>query len=106
MEFIGQGAGGSPPQASNWDIQTQSPDAVEFCKDLKFGDIVLMKDILSMYGRGYYAGAVTIGVVAAGPSQHMGHGIGVTTLMTCKEGEIVPKIDPNANLKNLLNLED
>lgn len=106
MEFIGQGAGGSPPQASNWDIQTQSPDAVEFCKDLKFGDIVLMKDILSMYGRGYYEGAVTIGVVAAGPSRHMGHGIGVTTLMTCKEGEIVPKIDPNANLKNLLNLED
>ena len=105
VDYVGQGAGGSPPQSSNWDIQTQSPDAVEFCKDLKFGDIVLLEDTLSYYGRGYYHGAVTVGVVITGPSRHMGHGIGVTTLLSCKKGEIVPKLDPDLNLKNILELE-
>jgi len=104
VDYVGQGAGGSPPQASNWDIQTQSPDAVEFCKDLKFGDIVLLEDTLSYYGRGYYYGAVTVGVVITGPSKHMGHGIGVTTLLSCKKGEIVPKLDSGLNLKNILEL--
>lgn len=105
VDYVGQGAGGSPPQASNWDIQTQSPDAVEFCKDLKFGDIVLLQDTLSYYGRGYFHGAVTIGVVITGPSNHMGHGIGVTTLLSCKKGEILPKLDSCLNLKNILKLE-
>jgi hypothetical protein len=106
MEYIGQGAGGRPPQASNWDIQTQSPDAVEFCKDLRFGDIVLLEDTLSYYGRGYYHGAVTVGVVITGPSNHMGHGIGVSSLLSCNGGQIVPKVDPDVNLKKMLELED
>jgi hypothetical protein len=105
MEFIGQGAGGSPPQSSNWDIQTQSPDAIEHCEDLRFGDIVVLEDTLSFYGRGYYKGAITIGVVITGPSNHMGHGIGVTTLLSNRTGKLVPKVDPDVNLKNILNLE-
>ncbi|UCD45358.1 MAG: DUF4438 domain-containing protein [Candidatus Bathyarchaeota archaeon] len=102
--FVGQGHGGSPPEASNWDIQTQSPDAVEHAKDLRFGDMVLLRDILSAWGRGYYEGAVTVGVVSCGPSKSLGQGVGVCTLLTCKEGEIVPKLDPKANLKEILEL--
>ncbi len=102
--FVGQGHGGSPPEASNWDIQSQSPDAVEHAKDLRFGDMVLLRDILSAWGRGYYEGAVTVGVVSCGPSKSLGQGVGVCTLLTCKEGEIVPKLDPKANLKEILEL--
>jgi len=102
--FVGQGAGGSPPEASNWDIQTQSPDAVSHVEDLRFGDIVMLEDILSAWGRGYYEGAVTVGVVSCGPTKALGQGIGVTSLLTCKEGEITAKVDPGANLKVLLGL--
>jgi hypothetical protein len=36
----------------------------------------------------------------------MGHGIGVTTLLSCNGGQIVPKVDPDLNLKSMLELED
>jgi hypothetical protein len=103
-EYVGQGHGGSPPEASSWDVQTQSPDAVADLKDVRFGDIVLLEDILSAWGRGYYKGAVTVGIVSCGPSEALGQGIGVTTLLTCKEGEIEAKLDSDANLKKLLDL--
>ena len=103
-EFVGQGSGGSPAERSNWDIQTQSPDAVEFLKDMRLGDLVLLKDILTAWGRGYYEGAATVGVVACGASETMGQGIGVTVLMTCKEGEIEVRIDPDANLSRYLDI--
>jgi len=103
-EYVGQGHGGSPPEASNWDIQTQSPDAVAHVEDLRFGDVVLLEDTLSAWGRGYYEGAVTVGVVSCGPSEALGQGIGVTTLLTCKEGEIEARVDLNANLKKQLGI--
>lgn len=103
-EYVGQGSGGSPAENRNWDIQTQSPDAIEYLKDLRLGDIVLLEDILTAWGRGYYEGAVTVGVVACGASRSMGQGIGVTVLLTGKEGELQPKLDPEANLVKILRL--
>jgi hypothetical protein len=102
--YVGQGSGGSPAESSNWDVMTQSPDAIEDLKDLRLGDIVLLQDILTAYGRGYYEGAVTLSVVSSGSSRRMGQGIGVTTLLTCKEGEIVPVVKPDANISNYLKL--
>jgi len=103
-EYVGQGSGGSPVESSNWDVMTQSPDAVEDLKNLKLGDVVCLKDILSAWGRGYYEGACTIGVVSCGSSSRMGQGLGITVLMTCKNGEIQPEIDPGANISKYLNL--
>jgi hypothetical protein len=102
--YVGQGSGGQPAESNNWDVMTQSPDAIEDLKDLRLGDIVLLQDILTAYGRGYYEGAVTVGVVACGASSRMGQGIGVTTLITCKEGEVVPIVKPDANISNYLKL--
>ena len=103
-EYVGQGSGGAPVESSNWDIMTQSPDAVEYLKNLRLGDIVCLNDILSAWGRGYYEGARTIGVVSCGSSSKMGQGIGVTVLMTCKDGEIEPKLDQDSNIINYLSL--
>jgi hypothetical protein len=97
-EFVGQGSGGAPVEASSWNVMTQSPDALDYLKDVKIGDIVALKDTLSAWGRGYYENAYTIGVVSTGASGKLGQGICVTTLMTCKEGEIEPIIDPRANI--------
>ena len=73
-------------------------------KDVKIGDIVALKDILSAWGRGYYENAYTIGVVSTGASGKLGQGISVTTLMTCKEGEIEPILDPDANIGKYFKL--
>lgn len=102
--YVGQGSGGSPVESSNWDLMTQSPDALEDLKDVKLGDVVMLKDILSDYGRGYFEGACTIAVVASGASNKMGQGIGVTTIISCKNGEIEPKLDPDANISKYFNI--
>jgi len=101
-EYVGQGSGGAPSEASNWDLMTQSPDAVEYLKDLRLGDLVLLKDILSAWGRGYYEGGSTVGVVSCGASDRLGQGIGVTVIMTCREGELLPKLDADANISSYL----
>ena len=83
---------------------TQSPDALVHLKDVKLGDVVALQNILSAWGRGFYEGAYTIGVVSTGSSGKLGQGIGVTTIMTCKEGEIEPIIDPGANIGKYFKL--
>jgi hypothetical protein len=55
-------------------------------------------------GRGNYENVYTIGVVSTGASGKLGQGIGVTTLMTCKEGEIKPIISKNANISKYFKL--
>jgi hypothetical protein len=103
--YVGQGSGGAPSESSNWDAMTQSPDAVELLRDLRLGDVVMLEDILSAWGRGYYEGGATVGVVSCGASHRMGQGIGVTTLFTSKNGELKPKCDPDANIGKYLKLE-
>jgi hypothetical protein len=103
-EYVGQGSGGSPAESHNWDVMTQSPDAVEALKDLRLGDIVCLRDILTAWGRGYFEGACTVGIVSCGASNRMGQGIGVTTIMTCEGGEIEPVVNPKANIANYLKL--
>lgn len=103
-DYVGQGSGGAPVEASCWNVMTQDPQALEDLKDVKIGDIVALKDILSAWGRGYYENAYTIGVVSTGASGKLGQGIGVTTLLTCKESEIEPIIKKDANIGNYLKL--
>ena len=56
------------------------------------------------YGRIYRTGSVSIGVVVHSRSWTAGHGPGVTTLFTSKEGRIETVIDPDANLAALLRI--
>jgi len=59
---------------------------------------------LTAWGRGYYEGAYTIGVVSCGASVRMGQGLGVTTILTCSEGEAVPVVKRGANIAEYLKL--
>ncbi len=102
------GAGyGTQAHSSHIDIQTcYPPDIEEYGLDkLRFGDIVALKDVSSNYGRHYYRGATTIGIITSGPSELSGMGIGVTTILSHLEGKLVPVLSEGANLKNILELE-
>jgi len=104
--IMGSGYGMTPNV--DYDIQTTCSDDVieeQGIKKLRFGDIIALKDQLNWWGRGYYKGAVTIGVVIHGWSYHAGHGPGVTTIMSAKPGSIVTKHDPDANIAYYLGIK-
>ena len=73
------------------------------CK-LKFGDIVAIEDTDNSFGRCFKPGAMTIGVVVHSDCVLAGHGPGVTTIATSKEGKIKPVINKNANIGYYLKI--
>ena len=104
-EIVGQGAGGSS-LSGNWHIQTTFPPDIKEHRldDLRFGDLVLLRDIETDYGKGYYKGGATIGVVCSGPSDISGLGIGVTPILSTRFGKLVGRIDPTANIGKYLGI--
>ena len=73
-------------------------------KDLKFGDIVALQDGLISYGKGYYKGAITVGVVTTGESHVAGQGPGVMAIASSKHGKIKTRVDPSANVAKYLGV--
>ena len=104
--LMGSGLGHPDPGTGDYDITTQDPKAVKkYGLDrLRFGDFVAILDADNTYGRHYYEGAVTIGVVAHSDSFLSGHGPGVSTLLSSKKGHIKPKLSKNANLAQILKI--
>lgn len=105
--IMGSGYGMTPNV--DYDIQTTvSEDVIKELgiKKLRYGDIVLLRDQLNWWGRGYYKGAATIGVIIHGWSYHAGHGPGVTTIMSAKPNLIVPRLDPDANIAYYLGIKE
>ncbi len=105
-EIIGQGAGGSSLYG-HWHIQTCYPPDIEKyrLKDLRFGDIVYLKDVQTDYGKGYYKDGATIGIVCSGPSDMSGIGIAVAPILSTREGRLSGRIDPDANIGKYLGIE-
>lgn len=98
---------GMHPVTIDYDIQTTCPEVWdEFkLKEIRFGDVVCLRDQLNWWGRGYYKGAVSIGIVIHGWSYSAGHGPGITTILSSKNSTIVPKIDPYANIAHYLGIK-
>lgn len=105
--LMGSGIGASNAYSGDYDIMTADKDEIikNGLDKLRFGDLVLLKDCDNTYGRGYLKGAVSIGVVVHSDCIKMGHGPGITTIMTCKEGLIEGVITEDANLANYLNIK-
>ena len=103
---MGSGLGRDHVFRGDYDITLFDPKVVEEygLADLRFGDFVAILDADATYGRHYYGGAVSIGIVAHGDSIIAGHGPGVTGLLSSREGEIVPELDAKANLADVLGL--
>jgi len=102
---MGSGIGHPDPGTGDYDITTQDPAMVEKhgLDRLRLGDFVAIMDADNTYGRHYYTGAVTIAAVVHSDSHLSGHGPGVTTLMSAREG-LRPVIDADANLGRLLKI--
>jgi hypothetical protein len=105
--LMGSGIGWSTVlEPVDYDIQTTDPKAIKKygLETLRLGDIVCLRDQLCTSGRGYYKGAVTIGVVIHGASDYSGHGPGVNPILSTKDGRIGIRIDQGANIAYYLGL--
>jgi hypothetical protein len=104
-EIVGQGGGGGS-LSGNWHIQTCFPPDIEKygLAELRFGDLVLLKDTQTDYGRGYYKGGATIGIICSGPSDVSGLGVGATPILSTRFGKITARLDPAANIGKYLGL--
>lgn len=105
---MGSGVGGGySAMHGHWCIQTCPQELVKELglENLRIGDLVAMRDIRMSYGKGYYKGAITIGVIAFGASEQAGQGSGVFAIAVSKEGKIRPMIDPEANIAKYLGLK-
>lgn len=103
---MGSGVGAAHVAKGDYDIMTSDPETVaEYRLDkIRFGDFVALQDHDNRYGRTFRKGAMTIGIVVHSDCLRAGHGPGVTTLMTCHLPQIVPVIDPKANIAHLLKI--
>lgn len=103
--LMGSGTG-SQAQTGDYDIMTADKGVLRKFDllDLKFGDIVYLQDCDTVYGRGYLKGSCTVGVIVHSDCLIGGHGPGVTTLLTCKTGKIIPVIDKSANIGKYLGI--
>lgn len=105
-EIIGQGAGRSSLYG-HFCIQTCYPPDIEKygLHELRYGDFVFLEDIQNDYGKGYYKGAGTVGLVCSGPSDIAGLGIGVLGILSSRQGRLEPRLDPEANIARYLGLK-
>lgn len=106
--IMGSGLGANNTYRGDYDIQLFDKKIVEEygLEDLRLGDIVAIENAAHAYGRMYMTGAISIGIVTHTDCVTAGHGPGVTTLMTSKNGNIIPKIDKSANIAKLLELRE
>jgi len=105
-EIVGQGAGRTSLYG-HFCIQTCYPPDIEKygLKELRYGDLVFLQDIQNDYGKGYYKGAGTLGLVCSGPSDISGLGIGVLAILSSRQGRLEPRLDPQANIARYLGLK-
>jgi hypothetical protein len=73
---------------------------------LRLGDIVAVRDQDHSWGRGYYEGAISIGLIIHGDSAWTGHGPGVLDLMSSRTGGITLTNDSDANIAWRMNLRE
>lgn len=106
--IMGSGLGHGDPATGDYDITTQDAKLVKRLglERLRFGDFVAILDADNTYGRHYFEGAVTIGIVSHSDSFLSGHGPGISTLFSTRTpGRIAPKISRRgANLAEILKI--
>ena len=104
-ELISSGLGGTA-FGGDCDMSTLEGDEYwQEYQDLRFGDIVLIRDIDTTLGRTFQRGAVTIGVVSHGDSIELGYGPGITTLLAAKTDVLQGVLCKDANIANYLWLK-
>ena len=102
--LMGSGLGASTTKKGDYDITMFDKKLVEeyHLDELRFGDIVALLDCDNVNGRNFITGALSIGVIVHSDCLISGHGPGVTTLFSCLNGKLGYRLDPKANLADIL----
>ena len=98
--LMGSGKGHYHPVRGDYDLMTQDKEEIARLglDKLRFDDIVLLEDQDNTWGRAHCKGASTIGVIIHGESDRMGHGPGITTILSSRKPIIEGVLDESANL--------
>ena len=98
--LMGSGKGHYHPVRGDYDLMTQDKEEIaRLGRDQRrFGALVLLEDQDNTWGRAHCKGASTIGVIIHGESDRMGHGPGITTILSSRKPIIEGVIDESANL--------
>ncbi len=101
--LMGSGIGSASAAMGDYDITTGDEKELEEhgLTDLRLGDIVYLEDCDNTYGREYRGDAGSIGVVAHSDCIKMGHGPGITVIMSARDNILEPVSDESANIKEL-----
>lgn len=104
--LMGSGLGSGSAVSGDYDITMADEKIIKKLglDTLRFGDMVAIEDTDNSFGRSFRPGAVTIGVVVHSDCVLAGHGPGVTTILTSREGAIKPFISKNANIGHYLKI--
>ncbi|GHU83150.1 DUF4438 domain-containing protein [Clostridia bacterium] len=104
--LMGSGIGSETAASGDYDIMTEDRAEIERLglDKLRYGDIVLLENCDTSFGRGYLGGSVTIGVVVHSDCIIIGHGPGVTTLLTAKTPVIEGVVTAGANLAEYMGV--
>ena len=104
--LMGSGVGSTSMGTGDYDVMTTDRDEIRRLglDRLRFGDIVAITDHDNVYGRSWRKGAITVGVVIHSDCVVAGHGPGVTTIMSAARSLIVPRLEPHANIAEILKI--
>lgn len=104
--LMGAGQGMGSGHTGDYDLMTADRAELVRCglDRLRYGDIVLLENCDNTYGRGYLTGASSIGVVVHSDCTIMGHGPGISTIMSCKKPLIEGILNPHANLADYMGI--
>jgi hypothetical protein len=103
--LMGSGVGSAYAQKGDYDLITSDRAEIEALglDKLKFGDFVLLQDCDNTYGMGgRLKGAVSIGIVIHSDCIKMGHGPGITILMSAKTPRINGLLVESSNLSQYM----
>ncbi len=102
--LMGSGIGSPSAAMGDYDITTGDEEELEEygLKDLRLGDLVYLENCDNTYGREYRTDAGSIGVVAHSDCIKMGHGPGITVIMSARGEIIKPEVRDEVNIAEML----
>lgn len=102
--LMGSGIGSASAALGDYDITTGDKEELEEygLTELDLGDIIYLENCDNTYGREYRSDAGSIGIVAHSDCIKMGHGPGVTVIMSARDNIIEPVESDNANIASYL----
>jgi len=102
--MMASGLGARHAYSGDFDIMTGDKAGIQESgiDQLRFGDLVLLRDMNCAYGYDYQPGYASIGVVVHSDCIKMGHGPGITVIMTGPAEKLTGIVAEGANIKDII----